>query len=519
MMRQARVTAVAVIGLTLVVPSALSAGAGAATEPDILPVNGVFELEGHGYGHGRGMSQWGAQGAATLGVRYPEILGFYYPGTTLSQGDDGRSLKVHITGDNDGDLEVRPAAGLRASAGDTWRVLPDRMRSAPVSLWRVVPATGGKLRLQGYAGSAWRTFKLNEESSVPGPVSLRGTKPSSLVRVVISGSEERDYRGQAMAYRSGSSLRVVNRVKMRDYLRSVVPSESFPSWAPAALESQSVAARTYALWRARYVPLGYADICDTTACQIYHGAQRTNGRGVVNRVWEVASTTAAVHATAGRYLTYGGAPALTEFSASNGGFSTNGNKPYLIAKPDPWDGVVANSAHAWEVNLKASTVNRGFPEIGRIQALRVTKRDGNGDWGGRVLQVRLIGSVKSITVVGTSFASLMGLRHSWWRSALAPAPTPTPTPTPTVGPAGAPPAAPRPAATPAPTGTPTPPAQPAPRPAPTPTPIPPAQTRSAPQAPREPQAPDQPPAFGAQAVDQQPAGPPGDPTGTPAVGQ
>ena len=455
-MRRARVTAVAVIGLGLVLPPVLSAGAGAATEPDILPVNGIFQLEGHGYGHGRGMSQWGAQGAATLGIRHAEILAFYYPGTTLSPGNDARSLKVHITGDNDGDLEVRPATGLRVAAGGDWSVLPKRLKGGHVSLWRVVPASGGRLRLQGYSGGAWHNRKVHRKGAVPGPIALRGTKPSSTVRVVISGSEERDYRGQAMAYRNGSSLRVVNRVKMRDYLRSVVPSESFPSWAPAALESQSVAARTYALWRARYVPLGYADICDTTACQVYHGARRTNGRGVVNRVWETPSTTAAIRATEGKYLTYGGAPALTEFSASNGGFSTNGNKPYLIAKADPWDGVVANNAHRWKFNLKASTVNRGYPEIGKIQALRVTKRDGNGDWGGRVLQVRLIGSTRTITVVGTSFASRMGLRHSWWRSALAPVPTPTPTPLPTPSPTVTPvtPAsAPRPDATPAPTPT------------------------------------------------------------------
>ena len=438
-------------------------GAPARAETIILPSSGSVQVTGNGNGHGHGLSQYGARGAAIAGLTPAQIVAFYYPGTTLATGSDARALKVHITGDSDGDLEVRPSTGLRVAAGDTWRLLPQRLRGGHVSLWRVVPASGGKLRLQGLANNAWNTFRITDRATAPGPVRFRGAKPSSLVRVVISGSEERDYRGQTMASRNGSSLRVVNRVKMRDYLRSVVPSESFPSWAPAALESQSVAARTYALWRARYVPLGYADICDTTACQVYHGAQRTNGRGVVNRVWETPSTTAAIRATDGRYLTHGGLPALTEFSASNGGFSTNGNKPYLIAKPDPWDGVVANSAHSWRALLKASSVTRGYPEIGKIQALRVTKRDGNGDWGGRVLQVRLIGTLKSITVLGTSFASRMGLRHSWWRSALTPTPTPTPSPTPTP--------------TPTPTVSPT----------PTPTPTPPVKTRAVPETSGEPE--------------------------------
>ncbi len=427
-MRRARITAAAVLGLALVLPPALSSNAGAATEPDIVPVGGIFDLDGHGYGHGRGMSQWGAQGAATLGIRYPEILAFYYPGTTLSPGNDAKALRVHITGDADNDLEVRPSDGLKVTAGGDWRVLPKRMKRGHVSVWKVTRASGGKLRLRGLSNGAWHTLKLGGNATAVGPVSFRGNKPSSLVRVVISGSEERDYRGQAKAYVNGAGLRVVNQVKMRDYLRSVVPSESFPSWAPAALESQSVAARTYALWKARYTSLGFADICDTTACQVYHGVQRTDGKGRVTRVWEAPSTTAAVHATEGRFLTYNGAPALTEFSASNGGFSTDGNKPYLIAKPDPWDGTVANSGHAWEAKLKTSTVNNGYPEIGRIQALRVTQRDGNGAWGGRVLQVRLIGSTKSINVTGSSFASRMGLRHSWWNSAVLPSPTPDPDP-------------------------------------------------------------------------------------------
>ena len=196
-------------------------------------------------------------------------------------------------------------------------------------------------------------------------------------------------------------------------------------------------------------------------------------------------------------LTYAGAPALTEFSASNGGFTTDGDKPYLIAKPDPWDGAVANSAHAWEFKLKAATVNQGYPEIGKVQALRVTKRDGNGAWGGRVLQVRLVGSAKTITVLGSSFASRMGLRHSWWNSALLPSPTPTPTVTPT----------------PTPTSTPT--------PTPTSSPQPVAKTRSTPEEPpTEPTAPPENPPdsteFGAQTAEQQPVGTPDDP-GAPAA--
>jgi stage II sporulation protein D len=43
-----------------------------------------FVLVGSGYGHGVGMSQWGAEAMAERGARYPEILAAFYPGTQLT---------------------------------------------------------------------------------------------------------------------------------------------------------------------------------------------------------------------------------------------------------------------------------------------------------------------------------------------------------------------------------------------------------------------------------------------------
>lgn len=40
-------------------------------------------FKGRGYGHGVGMSQWGAYDMAKEGKKYREILQFYYPGTTI----------------------------------------------------------------------------------------------------------------------------------------------------------------------------------------------------------------------------------------------------------------------------------------------------------------------------------------------------------------------------------------------------------------------------------------------------
>ncbi|MGQ0632850.1 MAG: SpoIID/LytB domain-containing protein [Sporichthyaceae bacterium] len=412
---------IAVVSVAVVLPPLLSGPAGAA-EPVITPVDGTFSLEGRGFGHGRGMSQWGAQGAALSGVKFPQILSTYYPGTNLVDGPVDQVLRVHITADTDRIMKVRPAEGLRVRSADNSRMLPRKIDGATVTMWRTRKIETG-LRVAGRVDGKWRKLSVDGRRTLASPVAFR-TEPSRGVRIAISPVEERDYRGQALAFadsRTGGVLRVVNKVKMEDYLRSVVPSESFPTWEPDALRAQSVAARTYALWRTKNVPLGFADICDTTACQVYHGIRRLSGSGAVTKVWEAASTDAAIEATAGRSLQYLGVPALTEFSASNGGFSTDGLKPYLIARLDPWDGVVRNNANSWTMELKGSTIAarlraNGLGDVGKVTGLRVLQRDGNGRWGGRVLRVRVIGKKNTVDVNGFRFASIVSLRHSWWRS-------------------------------------------------------------------------------------------------------
>jgi len=43
------------------------------------------KFSGIGYGHGVGMSQWGAEGMAEKGFNYKEIISFYYPGTAIER--------------------------------------------------------------------------------------------------------------------------------------------------------------------------------------------------------------------------------------------------------------------------------------------------------------------------------------------------------------------------------------------------------------------------------------------------
>ena len=81
----------------------------AYAESAISPKSGNFTVRGSGFGHGWGMSQYGAYGAARNGLDWEQILRFYYPGTRLTTMPSGTTLRVWVTGDTDGSLRVRPA--------------------------------------------------------------------------------------------------------------------------------------------------------------------------------------------------------------------------------------------------------------------------------------------------------------------------------------------------------------------------------------------------------------------------
>ncbi len=402
------------VGLALTLSAAsLAASAQLTSASDQrYPLRGrtTISVVGHGYGHGRGMSQWGAYGAATAGLKYPSILAFYYPGTALgSQADPG--MRVLISGAYSNATHVMPAPGLSLCHGSNVRTLLST--SSAVSSWRLVMVSG-VLRLQYYAAGAYHTASLAVGGS--SATFTRSTSCTSLgaaaMTLVLSSGAREGVRGGLRAQVDGSRLRTIGYMGMTSYLASVVPSEMPSGWATEALKAQSVAARSYAT-RYREVSGGPGrlwDICDTTSCQVFHGTAA-----------ETSATNSAVVATAGRVLTYGGDIALTEFSASNGGYTTAGSSstPYLVAKPDPYDGRVTNygswlNPHTWKDEVSAATLEHRYPGIGTFVRLDVVSRDGHGEFGGRVTSVLVQGNSGHVTLSGSAFAGAAGFKSVWW---------------------------------------------------------------------------------------------------------
>jgi len=373
--------------------AALSLTAAPAQADEVYVRSGsTVTLSGHGYGHGHGMSQWGAYGAARQGRTWQQITSFYYPGTKLVKLAN-RNVRVRLDLVSHTSLYLPTPAGLRL-AGAT---LPGTIAGARVTRYRARSRAAGGLEVHGLTAAGWRLFR-----NVASPAVF--TSSSGKVNVLLSSGVTRAYRGSIYANRaSSSSITPVSVLPMESYLRSVVSAEIPASWHPNAVRAQAVAARSYASFdRANATPGRTWDTCDST-CQMYSGVPA-----------EKAASDAAIAATAGQTVTYGGKAAFTQFGAANGGYSASGGRPYLAARADPYDGVVANSAHSWTASISAASIQARWPAIGTYRQLRITRRDGHGQWGGRVLTAVVTGSARSVTVTGTTLRSAFGLKSEWF---------------------------------------------------------------------------------------------------------
>lgn len=375
--------------VTLVASSLFAVGPAAAEERPAERAArgpGSVKLEGRGYGHGRGMSQYGAQGAASQEAKnYRQILRFYYQGTELRE--TGGKIKIWIQGDATNDVVVVHRSRLRVSARGLDPV-PLERRGA--KRWRLVPNRDGATL--SVLTDRWRRVRQvghNAQFSA-------GGRP---VRLVMPAGVPRPYRGALRTARGDT----INVLSLEQYLRGVVPREVPALWHPQAVRAQSVAARTYAAFERR-AHTGHYDLCDTTDCQVYGGVTD-----------EHPASDDAIRATRGQIVTSGGEPAFTQFSSSNGGWTVEGDFPYLQARRDPWDRWSGNPNRSWTVTISDNAIEGAFPGIGDFQRLRVRRRDGNGAWNGRVLRIRVVGSAGSVVRSGDDFRVLLGLRSTWFR--------------------------------------------------------------------------------------------------------
>jgi SpoIID/LytB domain protein len=380
--------------LVILFSAALVAGAtvapAGAADTVTVPTSATITVSGHGYGHGHGLSQYGAQGAALQGLTQQQIIDFYYPGT--ERGTAGGTVSVLITADTTSDVVVGKAQGLvvrSLSKKKTYRVAKLRPKA---SKWRLEPK--GANTLVSYKTDRWRKL-----TKFAGDASFSAGRRALTLKVPGAGTV--DYRGSLLSTKGDT----VNVLPLEAYLKGVVPQEVPAQWLPAAVQAQAVAARSYAAFeRAGASPTRHFQLYDTTRSQVYGG-----------RSAEQPESNAAVKATRGQVVTAGGQPAFTQFSSSNGGWTSAGSQPYLVAKADPYDAAGGLNPHAsWTATLTDKAIEAKWPQVGDLTRIDVPVRDGNGDLGGRADDVVLTGTAGAVTVSGEDFRFLMGLKSDWF---------------------------------------------------------------------------------------------------------
>ncbi|HZB23525.1 MAG TPA: SpoIID/LytB domain-containing protein [Gaiellaceae bacterium] len=363
-----------------VIALALGASASARRDAAAPPAqSATFFVSGRGWGHGVGLSQWGAYGFAQRGSGYEAILAHYYRGTQLGRAPVAR-IRVLLG-------EGRKSVTVKSSA-------PFRLRDGSGQLHQLAAGAytfGPGLRVKVDPAAEPRPL-ASPLLFTPGAAPLEYGKP---------------YRGQLQVNAGSNSLQVVNHVGLEPYLYGVVPREVPSAWPVEALKAQAVVARSYALAVRK---TGSYDVYADTRSQVYGGLQA-----------EKPTTNAAVDATAGQVLLYEGKVATTFFFSTSGGRTANvadvwaGGEPtpYLVSVPDPYDS--ASPHHAWgPVLLTQAKLAKTFRIPGQIADVRADVNPSQ-----RVDSLTFVTQRgDELSFKGADVRTRLGLRSTWFRVGL-----------------------------------------------------------------------------------------------------
>ena len=365
-------TSLVVLAIAAVITATASAQ---SPQPSGTYGEALFVVSGRGYGHGVGMSQYGAYGQAKAGRTYDEILAHYYAGTELGRVSRKRVRVLLTEGRSAVVIASTTKFTVRDANGATYRFPPGSLTLRPDL---ELPATEPSLR----------------PKPAP-PLTVLPAKASSPLSL-----DGRQYRGKLQIDVQSGYLRAVNVVPLEAYVQGVVAGEMPYSWPAEALKAQAVAARSYAL--SHLVKGKPFDLYSDVRSQVYTGV-----------AGERSSTTEAVKATAGEVLLYAGKVASTLYFSSSGGRTASAADvfgsaiPYLVSRPDPWD--KASPYFRWgPVLLGARTVQSKLGADARVVDAKTVATP-----SGRLRSLVLTTTTGSEAIPPSLVRSALGLRSTW----------------------------------------------------------------------------------------------------------
>src|SRR2546423_10156135 len=247
-------------------------GHAVAAKHELVRVQDGVTLYGKGWGHGIGLSQWGAQGwaegAAGPKLTGEQIVARYFAGAQLGSQPITSPFRVLLSapstgcvGRTIGDVaRMYSAGGMRLVNNlDPSVVYFDLGPDQAVRVWTDGDGLFARDERTG------RAVRLNGDESF-------ALTPKQFWDPIAIDQKGLAYRGNLMfGVRDGQALRVVNYVSSDDYMQGALPGEMPSQWEMEALRAQAITARTYAAWRQSTAGDRTWDVRDDTADQCYGG--------------------------------------------------------------------------------------------------------------------------------------------------------------------------------------------------------------------------------------------------------
>ncbi|HYK97370.1 MAG TPA: SpoIID/LytB domain-containing protein [Candidatus Acidoferrales bacterium] len=398
-------------------------GHGVTTKVEEVTVSRSVTFYGKGWGHGIGLSQWGAQGWAegATGVRLSgeQIVQHYFPLATLGTQPATKPFRVLLSYPSTGCVGRTIFNTATMSSAGGMRLVNDADPSV------VYDDLGpyDQIRFGVYGGTTLVAVDVRTRRTVyAGDNDSLTLVPTQWWDPIAVREKDLEYRGNILVQvRDEGELRVVNYVNSDDYMMGALPGEMPSRWEMEALRAQAITARTYVAWRQATAGDRTWDVRDDTADQCYGGHS-----------FESPRTTAAVKSTAATILTYAGQPIRALYSSANGGVTENvgclldaervgdtwkcaDGWPYLSVVDDPaelvaYDNFGGMPYVGWSFSFSADTVRREILEdfgydIGQLIAIGF-----NESPGGRPISVRVQGTLDTVDLKGDRFLrSTLGL--------------------------------------------------------------------------------------------------------------
>ena len=412
--------------LSLCLVFALTPLSGAAQTND-----DVYVIDGSGWGHGVGLSQYGARAQAESGRTASQIIDSYYSGVAVE------SLVGVLDASS---WMLNDPQPLWIGLAQDWSFVQFRVQGGSADLCKANDGEGECPTQTATSGQNWEFRALGggacqfflEGAAVGNPGTCRATiewdnDSGTILELPELG---RQYAHGTLRIRpAGEGFHIVLEVGIEDYVYGIgeVPS----TWPTEALRAQAIAARTYGVRQAlRWGDAGDGgDALDAGRkaqcwCQLYASVVDQNYVGY-GKETEINGDrwVAAVDDTANTVITHPEASQETliiaYYSSSSGGhtdsnvegFGSTVPVPYLVGVPDPWsvDPLANNPFDSWTVETTGAQIAAAVG-LDSVSGVAVTKSNPSGS----VAEVTITGAVNGTeaTIVrsGRSFRSALGMR-------------------------------------------------------------------------------------------------------------